>query len=296
MGSLMTDNFRGALLMSLSMAAFVLNDTFMKLTLETLPFFQTLFVRGIMTSVLVGLLCYYLNAFKFHYSRRDWGFILLRAIAEVASAYFFLTALKNMPIANASAILQLLPLTVTVGALIFFREKIGWRRGLAIFIGFCGMLLMLQPKANGFDDAALYALIAVVGVTFRELATRSMSREVSSVFATFVTVVAVLLFASVMSINAPWEPISNAEMMQISCAAVIVSIGYLLSVMVMRVGDMAHVAFFRYTGLLWALLIGFFVFGDWPKPLTLVGALMIVAAGAFTMWRDHALKKKRTTL
>lgn len=292
----MTDNFRGALFMTLSMAAFTLNDTFMKLAMAELPLYQVMIVRGVLTTVLVGGLCFYFKSYRFDFPRKDWIYIVLRALGEVGASYFFLTALKSLPIANLSAILQLLPLTVTLGAVLVFGEIVGWRRALAICVGFLGMLLIVQPKANGFNEATVFALISVAFVTLRDLSTRKMSKAVPSLFVTLTASASVLAFALIWSLGHAWQPMSMAAWVNITLAGFIVSIGYVLSVLVMRIGDMAHVAFFRYTGLIWALILGFFVFGDWPKPMTLLGATLIVGAGAFTMWRDRVLKQKRAKL
>lgn len=291
----MTDNYRGAVLMTFSMAAFVLNDTFMKLALGSVPLFQAMTLRGLLTTALVAALCLAYGVLRVSLSRRDWTYVALRAFSEAGAAVFFLTALANMPIANLIAILQLLPLTVALGGFVFYGEAIGWRRALAIAVGFVGMILIVQPKANGFDINTTYALISVGFVTLRDLITRRMSKSVPSLFVTLTASFSVLALAAGLSLFQTWEPVSNEVSAYIGLAALIVSLGYLLSVMVMRVGDMAHVAFFRYTGLLWALLLGAFVFDEWPEPLVLLGAGLIVGAGAFTMWRERVVKARSAT-
>ena len=102
----MSANQIGALFMMASMACFTLNDTFMKVTNGTIPLFQLLFLRGILTTLLIILLARWLNALHFNIARRDWGLIGLRSASEMATAYFFITALFNMPLANVTATLQ----------------------------------------------------------------------------------------------------------------------------------------------------------------------------------------------
>ena len=140
----MSPNLRGAMLMMASMAAFTLNDTCIKATGGALPLFQLLTVRGLLTTLLIYLLARHLGALRFDLSRRDWGLVITRSSAEVGAAYFFITALLNMPLANVTAVLQVLPLTVTLGAAMFFREPVGWRRFSAIAIGF------LYPRNDGW--------------------------------------------------------------------------------------------------------------------------------------------------
>ena len=146
-----------------SMACFVMNDAFMKVTDGAIPLFQLLFLRGILTTALIIALALWLKSLHFNIARRDWKLITLRSAAEMATAYFFITALFNMPLANVTATLQALPLTVTLGGALFFREVVGWRRMSAILIGFLGMLLIVRPGSEGFNIYGIYALLAVLG-------------------------------------------------------------------------------------------------------------------------------------
>ena len=123
-----SENTRGALLMTLSMAAFTLNDTCFKLVGKTLPLGQVLFLRGVMASLFLLLLARFFGVRWPNLSRKDTVLIAVRSFAEVGAAFFFLTALMNMPLANLTALLQMLPLTVTLGSALFFREAVGWRR------------------------------------------------------------------------------------------------------------------------------------------------------------------------
>lgn len=272
-----------------SMAAFTVNDTFIKATDGTLPLFQLLTLRGLLTTVLIVVLARWMGPFRFDLTRRDWSLLALRSIAEIAAACFFLTALMNMPLANVTATLQVLPLTVTLGAALFFREPVGWRRMLAILVGFGGMLLIVRPGPDGFSIYALYALTAVFCVTLRDLVTRRMSPTVSSMTVTLVTSLSVLIFAALVSTRSDWVAVSLPNAGLVIGSSVFVLGGYLFSVMVMRVGDVSFIAPFRYTGLLWALGLGWFVFGDWPDALTLLGAAIVVATGVFTLFRERAL-------
>ena len=168
----MSSNQIGALFMMASMACFTLNDAFMKVTDGAIPLFQLLFLRGILTTILIVALALWLKSLHFNIARRDWKLIAMRSAAEMATAYFFITALFNMPLANVTATLQALPLTVTLGGALFFREAVGWRRMSAILVGFLGMLLIVRPGSEGFNIYGIYALLAVLGVTVRDLVTR----------------------------------------------------------------------------------------------------------------------------
>lgn len=282
----MSPNASGAFLMMASMAAFTMNDALIKATDGALPLFQILTIRGILASTLIYLLARHLGALRLDLSRRDWSLIGLRSISEIGAAYLFLTALLNMPLANVSAILQVLPLTVTLGAALFFRDPVGWRRASAILVGFCGMLLIVRPGPDGFDIYSIYALGAVGCVTIRDLVTRRMSAEAPSLMVTLSASLSVLLFSAIASIGSDWQPLDLRLALLLIGSSVLILGAYLFSVMVMRVGDVSFIAPFRYTGLLWALGLGWLFFGDWPDDLTLIGAAIVVATGVFTLYRE----------
>lgn len=289
----MSDNTKGALLMICSMAAFTFNDTLVKLLGTDVPLFQMLFLRGILASVLIWVLARSLGRIRWSLSRQDWGLVAIRTIAEIGAAYFFITALYHMPIANVTAVLQILPLTVTLGGALFFGESVGWRRASAIALGFCGMLLIVRPGPDGFDQYAIYALIAVAFVTLRDLSTRKMSPNVPSLTVTLVASLGVMVFAGLASLGTEWVVMDARQWGLLAGAAVFILGGYLFSVLVMRVGEVSFIAPFRYSGLLWALLLGFVVFGDWPDPVTLLGAAIVVCAGVFTLIRGRKLSQEK---
>lgn len=288
----LSPNMTGAVLMMASMACFTLNDTFIKLTDGALPLMQLLFLRGVLSSLMIFGLARALGALRFDLSRRDWALILTRALAETAAAYFFLTALFNMPLANITAILQVLPLTVALGAALFFGEPLGWRRMVAILLGFLGVLLIVRPGPEGFSIWSIYALIAVACVTLRDLATRKLTPGVPSMTVTLVSAVAVALFAGAASTTAEWAPLTPRLAALVFGASVLIIGGYFFSVQVMRVGEITYIAPFRYTGLIWALILGWFIFGDWPSPLTLLGAGIVVATGLFTFYREQVASQR----
>ena len=287
----MSPNTIGALLMMASMAAFTLNDTAIKATGGEVPLFQLLTLRGAVTTTLLLGLTVALGALRLRIPRGDWAMILLRMVAEVGAAYFFLSALLNMPIANVTAILQVLPLTVTLGGALFFGEQVGWRRWSAIAIGFFGVLLIVRPGPEGFNTYALYALIAVAFVTVRDLSTRRISGTVPSMMVTFVSALGVTLFFGLGSLGTEWVSVSQTNAGLIGLASGLILFAYLFSVAVMRVGDVSVVAPFRYTGLIWALVLGWLVFGEWPDTLTLIGAAIVVATGVFTLVRERSVRQ-----
>ncbi|APX23310.1 MAG: EamA/RhaT family transporter [Rhodobacteraceae bacterium] len=287
-----SDNAQGALLMMASMASFTFNDACIKAIGEAMPLPQILVLRGSLASAFIALLAWRLGSLRASLPAGDRRLVLMRAAAEVGGTFFFLTALRHMPLANVTALLQMLPLTLALGSAVFFAEPVGWRRWVAIGLGFVGMLLIVRPGTEGFSLYSVYALVAVACVTMRDLVTRRMSAVTPSLMVTLVSSLAVVLFGAVTSVGESWVPLTPTLAALIAGSAVFVISGYTLSVLVMRKGDVSFIAPFRYTGLIWALLLGALVFGDWPVPLTLCGAALIVATGSYTLWRESQLRRR----
>jgi S-adenosylmethionine uptake transporter len=292
----LSDNMRGALLMVGSMTAFTLNDACMKALSDELPLMQALFLRGLVTSALILGFLVMTGRLDLRLARRDWILVTIRTVAEIAAAYFFLTALFNMPFANVSAILQALPLTITLAGAVFLGEAVGWRRLLAILVGFGGVMLIVRPGGDGFSIYSVYVLAAVLAVTLRDLATRRLSAAVPSMSVALVAAIGVGVASGLASIVEGWVQVSGLAALQLAGSGVFVMMGYLLSIMVMRVGDIGFVAPFRYTSLVVALIVGFVFFAEWPDTLTLVGAAIVVATGIFTLYREARVARSQLRL
>jgi drug/metabolite transporter (DMT)-like permease len=287
-----SDNLRGVLLMCASMAAFTINDTFMKAVTETLPLYQTIGLRGLIAVAGLGLLVLMTGAFRFRPSRRDAGLILLRSLADVAATITFLTALLHMPLANLSAILQAMPLLITLGAALVYGDRIGWRRMTAILVGLAGVLIIIRPGTEGFDRWALLGVASVLCVVVRDLAVRPLRGQVPSALVALGAAVSVTLMGWIGAGVQGVVPVTAPEAAKVLGAGLFLIVGYLTSVMAMRHGDIGLVAPFRYTSLLWAIVLGLLVFGDWPDGWTLLGAAIVVGAGLFTLWRERQLRRR----
>ncbi len=285
----MHPNTKGALFMMGSMAAFTFNDVFMKAVSDALPLAQAIFLRGLATSCLMLVLAQFLGGLRLRLPASQWRWIALRTATEIGSAYFFLAAIFNMEIANATAILQVLPLSITLAGAVFLGEAVGWRRWTAIFVGFFGVLLIVRPGFEGFTIYSVYALIAVLLVTVRDMIVRKLSADVPTITIALFNAISVTTFFGIAASFTDWAPVSGESLYQLFGAAVLIIGGYVFSVSAMRGGNIAVIAPFRYTALLWALFLGFVVFGEWPDNLTLVGATIIVATGIYTFHRERAV-------
>lgn len=287
----LSDNMRGALFMVGAMTTFTVNDGFMKAASVDLSVMQATFWRSMMVLPLMVILCVMLRQLRFDFSRRDWGLLLIRAVGEMLGAIFFLTALFNMPFANVSAILQALPLTVSLGAAVFFSEPLGWRRLTAILIGFAGVLLIVQPGGADFSVYSLYAVGCVFAATTRDLAARRMSAKVPSTFAGLVAAIGVLLMSGIGTLFEESVPMTLMSFICLVFSSLFIVAAYVFSVSAMRVGEIGFVAPFRYTSLLVALLLGSLVFGEIPSATMLLGAGIVVAMGLFTLYREQQVSR-----
>ncbi|NOX72349.1 MAG: DMT family transporter [Alphaproteobacteria bacterium] len=290
----LSDNMRGAFIMMLSMAAFTLNDTFIKSVAGDVPLFQAVLIRGIMTTSLILGLVLSQGAQRISIARRDLGIIALRLVGEVGATVFFLIALFNMPIANATAILQSLPLAITLAGALFFGEKVGPRRYIAIAVGFIGVMLIVRPGTEGFNIYSLYTLVAVGFVVLRDVTTRRLSKSVPSLIVALAAAVAVTLLGAGMTLAGEWQPVSGRSFALLAGASVFIVAGYLFSIMVMRVGEISFIAPFRYTALIWAIVLGIFVFKDYPDGWMLAGSAIVIGMGIYTFYRERVLARRES--
>jgi drug/metabolite transporter (DMT)-like permease len=277
--------------MTLSMAAFTLNDACVKLVAETVPLFQVIFLRGLGTTILLAIFVQMTTGLRPSWPRRDRPLIAGRTLAEIAAMVTFTLALTNMAIANATAILAALPLVVTLGAALVFGDKVGWRRLSAICIGFVGVMLIVQPGTDGFNIWSLLVLLSVLVITARDLFTRAFSPAVPTMTVAVLTAGAVCLVGGVLSLFTPWVALDLREAALIAAAAVLIIGGYVFGIMVMRVGEVGFVSPFRYTSLIFALILGLVVFDEFPNALALIGGVIVVSTGIFTLLRERMVAR-----
>jgi drug/metabolite transporter (DMT)-like permease len=290
----LSDNVKGAVLMAVSMAAFVTNDTLIKLASADVALFQAMFLRGLVATALILAIALWRRELFVPLARRDRPILILRLVGEVGATTCFLTALFNMPIANVTAILQALPLAVTLGAAVFLREPVGWRRWLAIAVGFVGVLIIVRPGSDGFNEFSLLALAAVGFVVLRDLTTRRLSTGTPSILVALFTAVGITIVGGALAPFTEWRPVTDDAMVLLAAAACFLVFGYLFSVMVMRVGEIAFVAPFRYSVLLFAIVFGILVFDEFPDEWTLLGSAILVVMGLYTFHRERVRGRRRT--
>ncbi|MCP1832335.1 drug/metabolite transporter (DMT)-like permease [Bradyrhizobium sp. USDA 4532] len=279
--------------MAAAMASFTVNDTITKAVSAELNIGEILLVRGLVAMVLVAALAWYRDALRSFSVLLIWP-VGLRVLGEIGGTLTYLSAIAQIPLANASAIFQALPLVITLGAALVFGEPVGWRRWLAIAAGFIGVLVIVRPGAGGFSQAALLALASVGFCAVRDLATRRIPKELPTVFITLLTTMTVTTAGAVVLVPlGGWRPPSGTALGLLILAAVLILIGYQCIIVSLRTGDISAVAPFRYTALPWAMLTGYLAFGHKPDGPMLAGAAIIVASGLYAFYRERKRDKLR---
>ena len=287
----LNENLLGAALMTCCVLAYVLNDAVMKLLFADIDFFQAIFLRGLVSLPPLLVLALMTKTLLQKYSAKNQRFMIIRILAEIGTTVTFLTALKHMPLANVTAILQSLPLAITMAAAIFLGEPVGWRRWSAICLGFTGVLIIIRPGLAGFNSYSLLALAAVLLLTVREISTRQLDKKIPTVTVALSTTLGITVFAALMLIGDEWAEINFVSWSLIIAAAAAVTVATLLSVVAMRTGDIGFVSPFRYTSLIGAIGLGILLFGEWPDGITLLGAVIIAFAGIYSLYREQIFNK-----
>lgn len=280
-------NVRGAAFMTLAMAGFSTNDAMIKLVTRDLDLYQAIFLRGIFVTLGFGLLAWGAGVLRPVRSPRDKRALAGRTVGEIVGAFCFLTALTQMPIANATAILQSLPLAITLGAAYLLHEPVGWQRYLAIGVGFLGVMVIVRPGSEGFSAYSLLAVAAVFLFTLRDLSTRMISPDVPTTLAAFITSALTTSVAGIVSIFTGWSDISLFNVATLLFGALCLMVGYHFSIVGMRTGEVGFVSPFRYSLLIWAMMLGWFIYDDVPGLAMLAGAAIVIAAGSYTFYSER---------
>lgn len=275
--------------MILAMAGFALEDLFIKLLSSHLPVSQILIIIGFSGTavfLIIALLTHELILQRSLLTKP----VIIRTFCELFAALFFVSALALTPLSSVASILQATPLMVTMGAAVFFGEKVGWRRWSAVMIGFIGVLLILRPGFDSFMPASLLAVVATIFIAVRDLVTRTMQFEISTTTVSMYAFLACGIsgFIAIPFYSAMVIP-SSTEIMYLISATFVGVIGYYAVVLATRNGDLSIIAPFRYSRLVFAMLLSIVILTERPDLLTLSGTAIIVLSGVYTFIREKKL-------
>lgn len=276
-----------------AMTLFTGNDVLAKIAANDLPPGQIMAVRGIFAVLVTVGLVAGLGATR-HLKELRSPVVIGRGLLEAGVAFTFLTALGHLQLANITAILQATPIMITVLSVVLRLETVRWRSWTAIIVGFVGVLLIVKPSASGFNVYAGLALLSAALVAFRDLVTRSVPSHIPTVLVTLLTTVMVTALGFLLSFGENWHALSAAQIAQLAAAAILVTLGNLAIIKALRLGELSVVSPFRYSVILTSLLAGFLIFGELPDRVSVLGIVLIVSSGLYTIHREQVrLREER---
>ncbi|WP_294222469.1 DMT family transporter [uncultured Shimia sp.] len=285
-------NVHGILILVAAMLGFTLEDMFIKSLSVTIPVGQILMALGLGSGAVFAVLAVLRGDNLF--APAAWSpRMLLRTACEAGGAVLFATALSRVDLSTVAAVFQTLPLVITLGAALFLGEQVGWRRLTAILVGFTGVLLIIRPGTDAFDPNALLVLGAVLAVAIRDLITRTIDSSVSSFVVSFQSFASLVLAGPLQMLfaSADYAAVTTTNVSMMAGAVAFGAAGYWGVVTALRLGEASVVAPFRYSRLLFSILVGMIAFGERPDLPTMLGATLIIGSGLFTFMREHRLAK-----
>ncbi len=285
------DNLKGMAWMTLAMLGFALVDTFIKLTLGALPIGQVIVIFSFGGASIFGLRAKARGETVFDPGLFTRPF-LIRLMSEVVGTVCIVVALAKIDLSLMSAIIQANPLLVTLGAALFLGAQVGWRRWVAILIGLVGVLVIVRPGLEGFNAASLWAVGGTFGLVGRDLATRAIPRDVSTLLLAAWGFVAAGLAGFGILLFEGGATIPDLRMSVLLVAALLFAlVAYYAITAAMRVGEIPVVTPFRYTRLIFALALAYAVFDERPDMWTLTGAGIVICTGLYTLWREREVAR-----
>lgn len=290
------DNLKGAALMVLAMALFAVEDLALKAaSARGMSVGQILMLFGAGGTLGFAWLVRRKGERLVDPAMRARA-VVAKAGAEVMGRLFHTLALAFAPLSSTSAILQAAPLVVVAGAALLFREAVGWRRWTAILAGFAGVLLILRPGFDGFQPASVLAVLGMLGFALRDLSTRAAPRSLSNrQLGLLGFVVLVPTGAALMLWQGGWVTPGIEALALVGGGTGIGILAYSALTGAMRTGEVSVVTPFRYSRLLFGVALGVVFFGETLDWQTVMGSLIVLWAGLYTMLREARGRAARGT-
>ena len=289
----MSTNLKSIILMVIAMACLTLTDMFIKIACQTLPIGQVMIIYGV-GALLVFLGSLTIKGETIRLSPLTNPAVIWRNVGDLFAMNGMFMALVYVPLSTIGAVIQAVPLLVTTAAALFFGEQVGLKRVSAIFIGFLGTLLIIQPGATNFDISMTFVLMAALGMAMRDIATKLVGESFSTLILSFYSCVLFILSGCILLIikGVPAVPdFGNVAIL----AAMIVSgcLGFFFMTEAVRLGDMSVVTPFRYTRLLFSVAAGILIFGERVNLMMLIGSALTIFSGLYIWRREIVMQSLR---
>ena len=283
-------NSKGIFLMIISMASFAVGDTFVKISGAFLSPAQIMFFL-IAGGLIIFAMIAKIKGENLLDSRAFSPVLLIRYLAEMIGLVAMIIGLTKIPLSVVGTVTQASPILVAAGAVFFFKEIVSWRRWSSIVIGFIGVVLVIQPGSQNLDYAVIWAVVALVAFSIRDLVTRLTPPDIPSASIATFTMIAAFPFTTA------WVFFSDGKLFPpgidwavVSSMIILGSFGYLLLITSLRLGELSAIMPFRYSRIVFLLILGVLVFGERPTASMLVGAALILISGVYIMWREKVVK------
>ena len=283
----MVDNTRGILAMSAAVVVFIFNDALIKLAAESMPAVQAIGVRGLFATLWCALALLVTGTWR----KIAWAAhprVLFRSVLEAGSSITYLIALFHIPFAIASAVNLSTPLILTALAVLILKEDVRWRRWSAVAVGFVGVLLVIQPHPG---DLSVWSWLALAGTMigcFRDIFVRFLPMGIPTLVVSFSTALMVTAVSCGWALVEGWQPMSTEAIGFIVGSSLLLAMGYQFVVVALRSGgEFSVIGAFRYSSILWALAIGYVVWGEVPNALAMAGIVVIVSSGLYILHRER---------
>jgi drug/metabolite transporter (DMT)-like permease len=281
------DNTRGILAMSAAVVVFIFNDALIKLAAESVPAVQAIGVRGLFATLWCALALLVTGTWR----QLRWAAhprIVFRGVLEAGSAIFYLIALFQIPFAIANAVNLSTPVILTVLAVLILKEDVRWRRWSAVIVGFLGVLLVIQPHPGDLNAWTWLALLGTAIGCFRDILVRFLPVGVPTLVVSFTSALVVAVAGCVWAVIEGWQPMSGRAIGFMLGSSLLLAMGYQFVVIALRSrGEFSVIGAFRYASILWALAIGYVVWGEVPNALAMAGIAVIVASGLYILHRER---------
>ena len=286
-----SENLTGILMMLAAMAFFAVEDLFLKWAASDLPLGQIVLISGALGAPFFVVMAWAKGQGVFMKDALHPA-VLTRNCGEMIGTSSFMAALALVPLGTVAAVLQAMPLAVTLGAALFFGERVGWRRWTAIGVGFAGVLMVIQPGTAAFRPEALLVLVTVFGMSVRDLSARAIPARITTPQVSAWGLMSIsVLGVGMMAVSGEARMVTGTEALILTGAVLFGTAGYWAITTASRTGEVAVVAPFRYSRLVFSMGLGVVFLAERPDVLTLAGAALIVASGLYAFARERARKR-----
>ena len=272
---------KGVLCMLGGALSLTMNDAMAKYLTQSYPVGQVMALRGLSIIMLLIAFLFFMNNLK-ALKIFSWKGHLLRAGAMTGSTFFFITGLSLLPITDAIAIAFVAPILTTILGIIILREAVSWKRWVAIFVGFFGVIIILQPTSDAFKIAAIAPMGAAAFGAARDVVTRAIRGSENSLSILFTSMLMITI-AGFLTYPLGWSAVKLSHIWIFITSSLLVGLAQYLMIEAFRLGEVALISPFKYSSLLWATLISLVIWDDLPSKNVVLGAFILILSGIYLL-------------